>query len=160
MSYVENNLLKDEEIVYKAKIHWAIYLPAAVWGLLAIIFTIDYFANNAEGILVLMLIMWAVTAFCVIKGLIETRYSEYVLTNKRLIMKTGIIARKTEELMLTKCEGVFVDQSILGRLFGYGTLLATTGGATNKFRKIADPIIFRNRINEQTDIVHSSNVVK
>ena len=100
-------------------------------------------------------LLWVIAVFCLIRELIEKLSSEYALTNKRLIMKSGIIARRTVELMLTKCEGVSIDQSIMGRLLGYGTLLATTGGATNKFRKIADPVVFRNRINEQTDLVHS-----
>lgn len=156
MGYVENNLLRDEVIVYRAKIHWSIFLPAIIWGILALIFTVAYISEADEDIESVAVIFWFIAAFCFIRELIEKLSSEYALTNKRLIMKSGIIARRTVELMLTKCEGVSVDQSILGRLLGYGTLLATTGGATNKFRKIADPVIFRNRINEQTDLVHSS----
>lgn len=156
MGYVENNLLRDEEIVYRAKIHWAIFLPSIIWAIIAIIFTATYSSETDENTMAVVGLLWVIAVFCLIHELIEKLSSEYALTNKRLIMKSGIIARRTVELMLTKCEGVSVDQSIMGRLLGYGTLLATTGGATNKFRKIADPVIFRNRINEQTDLVHSS----
>ena len=151
MGYVENNLLKGEEIIYKATIHWAIFLPTILWVVLAIIF-----ASAGEDFVFLTGIFGLLALFSLVKAIIRKLSSEYVLTDRRLILKSGIISRNTLELMLVKCEGVSVNQGIFGRLLGYGTILATTGGASNKFTKIADPIVFRNRINEQLDVVHSN----
>lgn len=53
--------------------------------------------------------------------------------------------------MLRKCEGIQVEQSILGRILNYGTLLVTTGEATNSYKSIKKPIEFSTRINEQID---------
>jgi uncharacterized membrane protein YdbT with pleckstrin-like domain len=48
---------------------------------------------------------------------------------------------------MDKVESVDVDQSILGRMFGYGTVtIRRTGEAAEPFRDIADPIDFRNAI--------------
>lgn len=156
MGYVENNLLKDEAIIYKAKIHWAIFLPAIIWAIIALLFYLFSKSDGDEDPFYTSFLFWAIALFCFIKELFTFISSEYVLTSKRLILKSGVIARKTVELMLTKCEGVSVDQGVFGRMLGYGTLYATTGGVLNKFKKIADPVVFRNRINEQTDVVHSS----
>ena len=161
MGYVERNLLKGEEVVYRASIHWAVFLPSIFWALLVIACLIGAAKMTDETDKQLFLI-WAamvglVFLFSLIGELVTKLSAEYVLTNKRLVMKSGIIARNTMELVLVKCEGVSVDQSILGRILGYGTIWATTGGARNKYRKIASPIEFRNRINEQIDLVHSTN---
>lgn len=157
MSYVENNLQRGEEIIYCAQIHWAIFLGPIIWAIIALIFFITYIGGDVEFASVIAVVLAIIALFTFFRALITKFSSEYVLTSKRLIMKSGIISRNTLELILTKCEGISIDQSILGRIFGYGTIVATTGGATNKFSKIANPIKFRNRINEQIDTVHNNH---
>ena len=83
-------------------------------------------------------------------------FTEFILTNTRIIYKYGFISRQTLELQLNKCEGVSVDQGILGRMLNFGSVYVTTGGPTSRFSVVADPVTFRNYINEQIDIVHST----
>ena len=66
-------------------------------------------------------------------------------------MRQGIVSRKTVEIILAKCEGVSVEQSIMGRLLGFGTLIVTTGGATSQFDYISKPVAFRNIVSEEID---------
>jgi Bacterial membrane flanked domain. len=73
--------------------------------------------------------------------------SVYAVTNLRLIFKTGIIQRQAHDLVLLKVEGLWVTQSIIGRLLNYGTIIATTGGATNTYTYIADPMQFKREVN-------------
>ena len=70
-------------------------------------------------------------------------------TNRRVIIKTGVISRRTVELVLAKCEGVQVVQNVLGRIFGYGSIVVTTGGATNCYYYVANPFLFKRAINMQ-----------
>ena len=52
------------------------------------------------------------------------------LTDYRVIYKEGLIRRETDEMRLSKIETVDIDQSVLGRILGYGTLEMTgTGGS-------------------------------
>ena len=37
MSYVENNLIKDEEIISRAKIHWIVYVKGVMLMALAVL---------------------------------------------------------------------------------------------------------------------------
>ena len=74
---------------------------------------------------------------------------EYVVTNKKVILKSGILSRDALELILSKCEGLRINQSIMGRILGFGSIVVTTGGATNIFKFIANPMRFRNEINAQ-----------
>lgn len=75
--------------------------------------------------------------------------TEYVVTNKKVILKSGILSRDALELVLNKCEGIRINQSLMGRMLGFGSIVVTTGGVTNKFDFITNPIKFRNEINAQ-----------
>ena len=118
-SYVNNNLIKDETVVYETKYHWKIF------------FTLT-------GIFTLF-----------IAPAIKRWTDEFVITNKRVIIKRGLISRKTFEMNLNKIESVNVDQSIFGRMLGYGTItIIGTGGTKESFLNIADAVEFRKKFQE------------
>jgi len=50
------------------------------------------------------------------------------VTNKRLVVKSGFIARNTGEIRLEAVESICIDNTFLGRIFGYGTLRVTGRG--------------------------------
>ena len=152
MGYVEDNLLKGEEIKYTAHVHWAAFLPSLFWTILAIIATFSL----GSDVRIVAVILWIIAAFRYVKGLFYKLFTEFILTNTRIIYKYGFISRQTLELQLNKCEGVSVDQGILGRMLNFGSVYVTTGGPTSRFSVVADPVTFRNYINEQIDIVHST----
>jgi len=121
-NYINNNLIKDEFLVYETKYHWIIY--------------INIFIPLTLG-------------FYLIYLYLKDKNSEFGITNKRLIIKTGIISRNTLELNLSKIESVNVNQSILGRMLGYGSLgVIGTGGTKEVFVKINNPIQFRKKFQE------------
>ncbi len=116
MNYAENNLLRGESIIYRAQLHWAIFLAPIFWGLIfLIVFGIGASDNfYDEDIIYAIAIFGVIFLGSLLRAIVRKVSSEYTLTNKRLIMKHGIISRRTVELMLIKCEGISVDQGILG----------------------------------------------
>ena len=121
-SYVNTSLIPDENVVYEAKNHWIIFI-------------------SLQSFLTLF-----------ISPLIENWTSEYAITNKRVIIKIGLISRKTLEMNLSKIESVNVDQSIFGRLLGYGAItIIGTGGTRETFSALANPIQFRRVFQECVD---------
>ena len=67
-----------------------------------------------------------------------------VVTNQRVILKRGLIRRWTEELAVDSIESVELDQSVLGRLFGYGTITVHgTGEASIELPPVAHAVAFR-----------------
>ena len=153
MGYVEENLLKDERIKYTAHIHWAAFLPGVFWSIVAIIAT---FSFRGDELAYIPIILWIIAAWRFCKGLFLKLFSECILTSSRIIYKYGFISRQAKELQLSRCEGVSVNQGVLGRILDYGTVVVTTGVPTNRFNIIADPVTFRNFINEQIDLVHAA----
>jgi len=117
--YVDSVLIRGEKIEYQAELHWKIY------------FTINSLLTLG------------------IAPIIRQRTSEFVITNKRVITKIGLISRKTFEMNLHKIESVHVDQSLFGRLLGFGTVtIIGTGGSRESFTDISEPLIFRRKFQE------------
>jgi uncharacterized membrane protein YdbT with pleckstrin-like domain len=141
MSYVESNLLPNEQITYRARLHRIIYLFPAVMFVIAILVALgggNWIAGSALGIigLVLMLPPW-----------IKSSSSEFAITNKRVLIKVGLIRRHSLELLLQKVEGIGVDQGFLGRVLGYGTITVSgVGGTKEAFRMISNPLEFRRQV--------------
>ena len=124
MSYVNRNLMPGETIIATAKLHWIIFLRSAVILLLSI-GLLSYSLLYAEPIPVWALRIPAL-GFLILalgtgaKALIRHVTSEYAVTNKRVLVKVGLIRRDSLELLLAKVEAIGVNQSIIGRLLGYG----------------------------------------
>lgn len=122
-NYVENHLIRGEKIEYETAYHWIIFLH---WKSILTLFIRP------------LLLRWS---------------DEFAITNKRVIIKTGIISRETLEMNLSKVETVNVDQSILGRILGYGSITVKgTGGTSEIFENIRKPIEFRKKFQEMCDM--------
>jgi uncharacterized membrane protein YdbT with pleckstrin-like domain len=141
MGYVESNLLPNEQITYRANLHWVIYALPAIIFLIAIAVALGgggWIAGMAIGIVgvVLFLPPW-----------IKASSSEFAITNKRVLIKVGLVRRHSLELLLQKVEGIGVDQGILGRILGYGTITVSgVGGTKETFQMISNPLEFRRQV--------------
>jgi uncharacterized membrane protein YdbT with pleckstrin-like domain len=152
MSYISNNLMNGENLLYSAKLHWVIFLWPAVWFIVAIIFFCG--GSNyaiAGGILIFVALLTGIVAF------VNYSTSEFGITTKRVIVKVGLIRRISIEVLLNKVEGIQVNQGILGRILGYGSITVSgTGGTKDPFHKISDPLAFRRKAQEQISAAQES----
>lgn len=145
MSYIEANLQPGEEIQYQAKLHLFLFLQPVVLLLLG-----WWLYGSETGILHYGgIFLLAIGLISLVQRLMVKIGSEYVVTNKRVVLKTGVVSRKAVDLVLTKCEGLHIKQSVLGRIFNYGTITVTTGGTTSSYPFISSPLTFRKEINIQ-----------
>ncbi|MCH7947447.1 MAG: PH domain-containing protein [candidate division Zixibacteria bacterium] len=139
MSYIEKNLLNGENILYSGKMHWVVFLWPIIWLIIGLML-LDSFG----GLLILIAFGTGMAS------LINYTTSEFGVTNKRVIVKVGFIRRNSLEVLLNKVEGIQVNQGILGRILGYGSITVTgTGGTKDPFHKIAAPLEFRKKVQEQ-----------
>jgi uncharacterized membrane protein YdbT with pleckstrin-like domain len=144
MSYTEKNLMNGENIVYRTKLHWIVFL----WPLIFLLIAITFFTNGEDAAIGRLFIIIAI--FSGISALINFKTSEFIITNKRVIVKVGFIRRNSIELLLKKVEGIQVNQGILGRVLGFGSIIVNgTGGTKNPFNKIDAPLEFRKKAQEQ-----------
>ena len=157
MGYIEDNLMPDERVTYEAQLHpivycWPIIIALLGVACLALPFErIDdpWFQAHAWLLrFALMLLLWLVAA---IRAIEIWGGKRYVVTNRRLIFKRGIVRRRSHELVLRKCEGVQTEQTVMGRLLGYGSVTVTTGEVTNTYDYIRNPMRFSATINQMID---------
>jgi len=154
MSYVRRNLMPGEQVVAVAHVHCLIFLRAISYLAFAImLFIASSWFEEPVFSWSLIVVGLAFLFFAITRGIaaaVRFWTSEYAVTTKRLIVKVGLIRRDSLELLLAKVEAVGVNQSILGRLFGYGTLVITgTGGSANAYDSIAAPLKFRRTVQQQ-----------
>ena len=150
MSYVDNNLIQGETVLHKARLHWFIYVPSAILLMLGI----GTWIAGDEKVKALGAVFALAGVWLGLKALIAVWSVEMAITNKRVIVKTGLIARNTLELNHSKIESYKVDQSIMGRLLGFGDLTIVGTGATHEpIRLIDDPLLFRRKAIEIMDVL-------
>ncbi len=126
MKYVANNLVDGEEIRHIAKLHWFMY----VFHVFLMFFLIGFVT--------------------VLGPIIRQISTEIVVTNRRVIVKVGLISRNVMEMNLQKVESVSVRQGIWGRILGFGTVAEVgSGGSIEAVTHVADPLAFRKACHEQ-----------
>lgn len=147
MSYIESQLLPGETIRYRGNLHRSIFAPAFVFAVLAVL-SLVIVLQSGDWPLFWGLAVPAVIAYIWAQIIYTT--SEFAVTNKRVVIKVGWLRRRTVETMLSKVEGINVDQSVVGRLLGYGSIIITgTGGSQEPFRNIGSPFEFRRQVQAQ-----------
>lgn len=148
MGYVESVLRPDEQVVAIGRMHWIVYLRGlilAIVGLILILAPVSpglSLATSIVGAIILLFGLWSLAG-----AWIEQATTEIAVTTRRVIQKRGLIRRQTGEMNMEKVESVIVDQSILGRLLGYGSIVVRgTGSGIEGLHHIADPIALRSSI--------------
>jgi len=122
MSYLDESLAPGENIVARFDLHWTAKWRLIVYLLLAI---------PTLGLALLAAIYeW-----------LRLRSIELGVTNRRVVRKTGIFSRQTEELRLASIETIDLRQSVWGRMLGFGDVVLTGRGESSMiFGRIAQPL--------------------
>lgn len=141
MTYAESNLTNKENILCLFKMHKIIFTNAVIFLLLWLLMLSSKKPESGN----IFLYFFLLSAFFTF---VRYKTTEYCITNKRVILKTGFIFRKVKEINFSKIEGVSFKQSVFGRIFNYGKVVITgTGGKKTIFKKIVNPVEFKNHIN-------------
>jgi uncharacterized membrane protein YdbT with pleckstrin-like domain len=154
MSYVKSVLQPGETIRFATDIHWMVYVPGFLLLLAAIAVYVasSYLGAGEAGFVgkILAGLVFLAAAVWLFLGWFRRLTTEVAVTNKRIIYKRGFISRYTIEMHLDKVESVDVDQSIMGRIFGYGDIIIRGVGASlEPLRNIESPIEFRSHVTAQ-----------
>ena len=131
-SYVDSNLMAEEKVLYRAH--------TSVWALMPLI------------LLGIVLLIVVVGLFILVWAWIKYKTTEFAVTDRRVIAKSGLISRRTVEMFLDKVESLNVEQSVPGRIFDYGTVTIRGTGATSEpFGEISAPLTLRKHFMDAAD---------
>lgn len=148
---------------YETRLHWVVMLGhiliATALALIGITLLVAPWSWGKGGQTISDALRWiglacvAVAGIFAGIGILKRKATEMAVTNKRVIVKTGLAERRTIELLLSRIESIAVDEPALGRLMGYGTVIVKgTGGTPEIFEKIYHPLIFREQVQRQISV--------
>ena len=178
MGFIDHHLMDGESVVYRTRLHPVVFLGPALWLVVAAVvawhgnYWVDHYAlsrlprealrgvsprvlslirDGWHGFNLFGLFLLAVSALPgLLSAFVNYASSEFGVSNKRVLMKTGFLARHSLETLLSKVESIGVHQGLLGRILGFGTIIiGGTGGSKEAFFGIRAPLEFRRRVQEQ-----------
>lgn len=169
MGYIERTLVPGEHVVYRTRLHWIVMLGHLVLGLLlfALGAYLLYYAYRHQDLPLSNLHMFegggVVALFAailiLIMGSVRRNATEMAVTNRRVVIKTGLASRRTIEMLLNKVETIEVTEPGMGRMLGYGSILIIgTGGTSEPFHRMAHPLEFRSHVQVEIERLHPGPV--
>jgi len=155
MAYVDQNLISGETVQYRTGLHWVVLIVPVVVGFFLGLPSLVAVFGGAFGIGLALLL---VAGLIVAGGFLRRSSAEFAVTNKRVILKSGVIRRSSIELLLNKIESIGVNQGLLGRALDYGTIVVRgTGGTAEPFTTVRHALEFRRQV--QAHIEHSQTAM-
>lgn len=157
MGYIDKTLVPGERVIYETRLHWIVMLGHLLLGLVLVglgafmaIWAYSHPAMTVQN----RNIFYGVAAgagllgiIFLILGAVRRNATEIGVTNRRVVIKTGLSSRRTIEMLLNKIETMEVNETGVGRMLGYGSIqIVGTGGTYERFHTISHPVELRNRV--------------
>jgi uncharacterized membrane protein YdbT with pleckstrin-like domain len=153
--YLRKVLAGDEVVLYSVRQHplflwgriigsvlFAIIIVAVVWALQTFIVTSPEIAwGYLLALLALPTIWWRVLVW---------QNHQFIVTSRRVMQLSGVLTKEVIDSLLEKVNDLKTDQSLFGRMFGYGDIeiLTASEAGINDFRRISHPLEFKRAILE------------
>lgn len=151
-SYLQNLLSEREKIILVARQHWFILVSSIFFELAAIIIIFAatvtlaiIFQLYALIIAAIGFVLMIIPVFSMIHDILVWSNHQYLVTNRRVMQISGVINKAITDSSLEKVNDVKMEQSALGRVFGYGDIEILTASelGVNVFKRIEDPVEFK-----------------
>ena len=163
MSYIDSHLVAGETVIYQTRLHWIVMLGHIVLGCFLLCLPgalLLYYAASQPGLEGNMqrladvagaaLLIAGLAA--IVMGIVRRNATEMALTNRRVVIKIGMVRRKTIEMLLNKVESIEIQETAFGRMLGYGTIVVIgTGGTSEPFVNVNRPLEFRSQVQQQIE---------
>jgi uncharacterized membrane protein YdbT with pleckstrin-like domain len=148
MSYVGKVLQPGEQVVHVGRLHWIMYLPAVIVFCIGLaVLAIPSPSDNRAIIYIISGVLLLIAAVSAFRAWFKQFTTEIAVTDRRIIYKAGFISRHTAEMNMHRVETVAVEQGIIGRMIGYGTVhIRGTGAGIENLTMISDPLALRSAI--------------
>jgi uncharacterized membrane protein YdbT with pleckstrin-like domain len=162
MSYIDRNLASGETVLHRTRLHWIVMVKHFIAALAlmsagGVLLFYSFSPTNDKGgpsgtLTVAGVFLFVLAAVLVVLAFWKRSATEMAVTNKRVLVKVGLVGYRSTEIMLSKIESVGVDQSLIGRMLSFGSIVVRgVGGTPEPFAKIAHPLAFRRHVQEQID---------
>jgi uncharacterized membrane protein YdbT with pleckstrin-like domain len=163
MSYLTSTLVPGEKVVYQTRLHWIVMLGSLMTALALFVLggALPWYVSTNPGFQtatvlgmnITSAVLIAVGVIALLAGAARRNATEMAVTNRRVVVKTGLVRRRTIEMLLNKVESIEVQETTWGRILGYGTIVVVgSGGSTEPFPRISHPLRFRSLLQQQIEL--------
>ena len=136
--------MTESNVVYLARLHWVLFFWPAALACIAMIMGI--YVHQLKEVALFFLVfslVWAGMAW------VNYHFSSLTIKKVQVILRTGLLVRKTIDIPLTKIETIDIRQSVIGSILRYGTLIITgTGGTRHMINFLDKPLTCRRYIEQ------------
>jgi membrane protein YdbS with pleckstrin-like domain len=136
---LERFLLPTERRVVAVRRHWSrLAEPAltALVGLLALLWLDQVLPSTLPFARDLLLAGWVALVARLTWRVLEWREDWFVVTDRRLLLRTGLVTRRVAMMPLIKVTDMSYARPPAGRLFGYGEIVIESAGQDQALRRI------------------------
>ena len=150
MNYINKTMLPGEQVVYYTRKHYIIFLQPTLWtvGMLYLL----YLSQTNAFLYYPTLVFGIIAFFSWMNGLLNYFFSEFTITNKRVIMREGFFVRHLTETRIATISNVNINQNPFGLMLNYGVvILKTYSGDDDPFTDIPKPFAFKRQLQIQLD---------
>ena len=162
MSYVEKHLIEGEQILYQTRLHWIVLIIPILLGaffgaggiaLLAAASGSGESGTSSQAMTMVGTILLFIAVILVVRGILKRNSTQMTVTNMRVVASVGIVSRRSVEIFLSRVESIGVQESMMGRMLGYGTVVVRgTGGTPESFNRVAHPLELRTQVQRQIEL--------
>jgi uncharacterized membrane protein YdbT with pleckstrin-like domain len=130
VAYPKKLLSDDESVVLETHPHWkTLVLPVlellVICGLAGFLLAVVD-PDVAKYVIIGVGLVLVVLAFVI--PLLRWRTTLFVLTDKRVVVRTGILSRTGRDIPLTRVNDVTFSHNLIERILGCGTLVVESAG--------------------------------
>ena len=156
MPYIDDNLGDGESVIYRTTLHWVVSCEPIIGGLFSWCFALSVLRLASWGgwpeLRILAAGLFLVGGLIALTPFIAISTSEFGITTHRVMIKVGLLHTRTLEMLLPQVESISVDQTLIGRLLGYGTLVVRgVSGMAEPFPQVKNVFEFRKKVQEQIE---------
>jgi uncharacterized membrane protein YdbT with pleckstrin-like domain len=134
MPFPDNILDQDETVIRNLRPTWRrVAVPVALLPILVGLASYGWFAlpnDSARKWLryLILLVALVLLVWFSVRPILTWLTTRYVITNRRVLMRNGVMARSGRDVPLTRVNDVSFSRSVVERLFGSGTLIIESAG--------------------------------
>ena len=159
MSYISDTMQSGEEIMIEPKLHWINYSNPILVVIGAIILGMSEWVVGIRdhGFLFISAMMLVYAGY----KILYLKCMEMAVTNKRVVLRKGIVASDGDEMRNSAITGIEVEQVVMGRILNYGNVCFTSAGSGGRtlvvFPAVRDPRRLKAWIEDAMDGIRHEN---
>ncbi len=113
---------EDEKVLNHSRVHWIVYAGPAVYVFISLLVAV--FFHWAVGAAILFMALYPIY-----NAYISYEMTHLVLTDQKVIAQVGFLTRDITQMKLDRIENAYLEQPIIGRHFGYSTVVVSGIGS-------------------------------